>query len=375
MLLDEIGTRLDDQGIASSSGDDGWVLVKSMLPDSSALQNKIVALIDTPGGSPSAYTELDEPHFQVLVRGDPITTVSSAYQEARSKIDEVKRDLHAITPRLLSDTHFAGIWALQDPFLLEYDKSDRPVLAINFRALRERTSVLFSYSAGDSLAASSSFGRITSSSAPATFADIAIVGASSELGTVSTAANNEARIQWMSTASSAGPRTFKTLLLEDSRKNLIDESDDFGEWTLNNNLSRSSEQTSPSGSTDAWLLTSSSAAARGFISRDSTFESSIRRVLSVFAKPNDSTQSLVELRSSDGTIKIDMQIDWSGGIPSMSIASAGSSVAVEEQWRDGFWRMQAVSTADLSTGIYTTRLYPAASGTTDSAFFYGAQLE
>ena len=139
MLLDEIGTRLDDSGIASSSGDDGWVLVKSMLPDSSALQNKVVALIETPGEAPDAYTELDKPHFQVLVRGDSIATVSSAYSVASAKADEIKRDLHAITPGSLSGRHYAGIWALQDPFLLEMDKSDRPVLVVNFRAFRSRT--------------------------------------------------------------------------------------------------------------------------------------------------------------------------------------------------------------------------------------------
>ena len=139
MLLDEIGTRLDDQGIASSSGDDGWVLVKSMLPDSSALQNKIVALIETPGEAPDAYTELDKPHFQVLVRGDSIATVSSSYSVARAKIEAIKTDLHTLGPITLSGRHFPAIWALQDPFLLEMDKSDRPVLVINFRAFRSRT--------------------------------------------------------------------------------------------------------------------------------------------------------------------------------------------------------------------------------------------
>ena len=138
-LLDEIGQRLDDQGIASSSGDDGWVLVKSMLPDSSALQDKLVAIIEIPGDEPSAATELDRPHFQIKVRGDPFTTVSSAYEEARAKAEEIKVDLHAITPGSLSGRHYAGIWALQDPFLLKYDMSDRPILAIGFRAFRSRT--------------------------------------------------------------------------------------------------------------------------------------------------------------------------------------------------------------------------------------------
>ncbi len=138
-ILDEIATRLDDQGIASSSGDDGWVLVKSMLPDSSALQDKIVALIETPGEAPDAYTELDRPHFQVLVRGDPITTVSSAYETARAKAEEIKIDLHTLGPVTLSGRYFPAIWAMQDPFLLEYDQNDRPTFVMNVRAFRSRT--------------------------------------------------------------------------------------------------------------------------------------------------------------------------------------------------------------------------------------------
>ena len=110
-----------------------------MLPDSSALQNKIVAIIETAGEAPDASTELDKPHFQVIVRGDPITQVSSAYEETRAKADQITIDLHAINPGTLSGRHYPGIWALQDPFLLEYDQNDRPVLSTEFRAFRSRT--------------------------------------------------------------------------------------------------------------------------------------------------------------------------------------------------------------------------------------------
>ena len=138
-LLQEIGTELDYKGIASTSGADGWLLVKSMLPDSSALQDKIVALIETPGEPPDAYTEVDKPHFQVLVRGDPITTVSSAYEEASAKAKEIKRDLHRIGPATLRGRYFPAMWAIQDPFLLEVDQNDRPTFVMNVRAFRSRT--------------------------------------------------------------------------------------------------------------------------------------------------------------------------------------------------------------------------------------------
>lgn len=138
-LLDEISQRLADQGLASSSGADGWLLVKSMLPDSSALQDKIVALIETPGEPPDAQTEVDKPHFQVLVRGDPINQVSSAYETAQAKAQAIKRDLHRLGPVTLSGRYYPAMWAMQDPFLLEVDKRDRPTFVMNVRAFRSRT--------------------------------------------------------------------------------------------------------------------------------------------------------------------------------------------------------------------------------------------
>lgn len=138
-LLQEVGTHLAYDGLASSSGVDGWVLMKSLLPDSSALQDKIVALVETPGEPPDAYTEVDKPHFQVLVRGDPITTVSSAYETASAKAKEIKRNLHRSGPATFRGRYFPAMWSLQDPFLLEYDQNDRPTFVMNVRAYRSRT--------------------------------------------------------------------------------------------------------------------------------------------------------------------------------------------------------------------------------------------
>lgn len=138
-LLDEIGAILSTQGVASSSGVNGWLLALSFMPDSSAIQDKVVALIETPGLPPEAGTELDQPGFQVRVRGDPISTTTTSYQEARQKIEDVKTTLHGLTPGSYSTRHYPGVWAEQEPFLLRYDENDRPELAMNFRAMRSRT--------------------------------------------------------------------------------------------------------------------------------------------------------------------------------------------------------------------------------------------
>lgn len=139
MLVDEIGTRLSTQGIASSSGESGWYLFLGMMPDSTAIADKAVSITETPGGPPYARIELDEPHFQLRVRGASLFDASSAYVEARAKMEDAKLALHGLTPGTYSGWYYAGLWAMQEPFLLEYDANNRPNLACNFRALRSRT--------------------------------------------------------------------------------------------------------------------------------------------------------------------------------------------------------------------------------------------
>jgi hypothetical protein len=97
-----------------------------------------VAVVETAGFPNLARVEVDQPGFQVRVRGEAVGS-SSAYTEARDKIDAIKLDLHGIAPGSLSGRHYVGIWAEQDPFLLEYDMSNRPHLICNFRVMRSRT--------------------------------------------------------------------------------------------------------------------------------------------------------------------------------------------------------------------------------------------
>ena len=138
-LLDDIGARLLASGLASSSGVGGYVLTKSWMPDSSAMQDKIVALFQTPGGPPNPRTELDHPAFQVMVRGGSVAKSTGAYADAESKADAIKRDLHALVLTSSSGRYYPGIIAQQDPFLLEHDAQRRPVLVVNFLAMRSRT--------------------------------------------------------------------------------------------------------------------------------------------------------------------------------------------------------------------------------------------
>ena len=183
----------------------------------------------------------------------------------------------------------------------------------------------------------------------------------------------------MSAEASCGPREFPTLLLEDSRKNLIDEPEDFGQWNTAGGLTRSSGQDDPYGGTAAWRLEDGTTAQQGDLTRTFTVDVSTQATLAVFVKPGttpSSTGSRILLRSTGGTDFIDVNIVFSSGIPAMSFAgNQGEQANPDELWRGGWWRLAPRSTGNLSTGTYTVFFVPANTTGVGDIFVHGLQLE
>lgn len=244
----------------------------------------------------------------------------------------------------------------------------------SFDPLYHGSAVLFSYRAGGSLEASSSFGRVTSSSAPATFATLSSDGGG--FGTLSTALSNQGRIHWMSADASCGPRTFPTLLLEDDRENLIDESEDFDQWTTVSAV-LTSGQNDPYGGTNAWRLEDNSTLSIGRILRDFTVKADGMGI-AVFLRvgTNASTSgSRVRVTGASGSIVVDFTAVFSSGVPSQSF-TIGSSFGPVDRWREGWYRLSAGTTVSISTGTATMRIDAVKTAAeTGDVFVFGAQAE
>lgn len=145
VLLAEISGKLAAAGVCSSSGANGWALVRNWLPDSTAVADKMVALIDTGGSTPMLPVEIDKPTWQVLVRGDSMARVAGAAETAKAEADAIYGVLHGLGGVLLPTSSAAGaryyvqVQALQSPALLRYDEQQRPVYVTNYMAWRSRT--------------------------------------------------------------------------------------------------------------------------------------------------------------------------------------------------------------------------------------------
>lgn len=231
---------------------------------------------------------------------------------------------------------------------------------------------LFSYHAGDRIE-EGTFSRAGVASYP----ELAGGGG---YGTLTTAASGAARLGWYSTASSAGPRTFPALLLEEQRTNWVRQSENFASTLWGKTITATSGQTDPRGGTAAFLLSDGSTAVTQSMAQSITITASSRAALSWFLRQgttNPSGGSELLLRTTNGaTTHIRANVQWSSGRPTAAITNRGTLVAVE-RWRGGWYRVSARTTAAISTGNYSVLLIPAiaSAATKGNVYAFGAQVE
>lgn len=130
----DIKDKLVSLGVGTFAATSGWGIYIGSEPDGPDVQDTVITLYDSSGGEPNPAWLLDEPHVQVRVRGS-----RADYTGAYDKAYEVLDALLGLPAETLGGTVYTGIWALNDPFLLGYDDSRRPVFTVNFRIVREPT--------------------------------------------------------------------------------------------------------------------------------------------------------------------------------------------------------------------------------------------
>lgn len=123
-FLDDLATQLD--AAAVTGGATGWTALKAFMSND---PDKVVVLTES-GGAPSEQGEVgyDFPSFQALVR-------SSAYDyaTARTKADAV---ISALNNTQVGSTVF--IFSRHAPLPIGYDQNNRPMISINFDAMKVR---------------------------------------------------------------------------------------------------------------------------------------------------------------------------------------------------------------------------------------------
>ena len=115
----------------------GWYMYKGMLPDSSALPDKGIGLIETAGAGVMERVQMEQPGLQMVVRGDQLNSTSTdVYATAAAKMNQARDVLAGYAGSSGSiGVHYLGIWCQNQAFF-GYDDTWRPIFISNFRVMK-----------------------------------------------------------------------------------------------------------------------------------------------------------------------------------------------------------------------------------------------
>lgn len=116
-----------------------WLIYKGHMPDSTAINTRAIALLETAGGGVMGRIDMETPRLQVLVRGVPMHQTSTTYPEAESKMTDLVGAIHGYAGSALTTTHWAGAWCEDGPTFEGYDEGWRPQFSATFRVWRSTT--------------------------------------------------------------------------------------------------------------------------------------------------------------------------------------------------------------------------------------------
>lgn len=136
-FLDDVSTILTSSTVAG--GATGWPVYLGHMPDSSAIGDKAVALIETPGQEDMDRVDVERPGLQVVVRGAPTNTTSTAYQDAQARAKLINAALHTFQGTPSSGTYIPGVWNQSGPFFGGFDEGWRPFFSANYLVWRQTT--------------------------------------------------------------------------------------------------------------------------------------------------------------------------------------------------------------------------------------------
>lgn len=199
-------------------------------------------------------------------------------------------------------------------------------------------------------------------------------------GTLTTAASGAARTHWMSTASSVGPRTFPTLLLEDQRTNRVKDNRNLNttNWAWNGTGSLTTGQSDPWGGTNATLLNDATTTVTVERRQTIIITSATRATISVLVKAHTTvgTGSFRLMTTNAATTHIRGTLTWSSG-KLTAVAAVGTLVANPERYRGGYYRFGVRTTGNLTTGNRFLGLRPASTavGSKGGLYVSGVQVE
>jgi hypothetical protein len=166
----------------------------------------------------------------------------------------------------------------------------------------------------------------------------------------------------------------KGILIEESRANLVIQSEDFNTtWSASNVAVFTNTTASPSGQMNVDTLTPSSVS--GVLSQNITFTGNGDKSISIFVLAGTSGKTLYFLRDTTAaTPRGIATITWTGGVPSV-VGSSGGTVQGVDAYGNGWYRIRLLCAGVVAANANSLRIQPDSVTGTGTVTVWGAQAE
>jgi hypothetical protein len=197
-LIQHVAEILSSASVATTSSTGTWRIVgRDFIEGTQVSTTEGAQIVITPTGGfgREINARLDRPTFQIRVIA-PSTGSTGLDLGTDNKLADIVGALNNFNGTLSDGWPYISIDLRNGPLYLGRDENQRPMYSMNFEVIRaDSPEILFEWTPGAGVG-NGTFARVTSTSAPASYA---VSTPSEQWGTLTTAKSGEARVEWVST--------------------------------------------------------------------------------------------------------------------------------------------------------------------------------
>ena len=166
----------------------------------------------------------------------------------------------------------------------------------------------------------------------------------------------------------------RAVLLEPGRTNLCIRSQELNLWSASGASVPTTNATAPDGSATAAVLQAASTA--GWVGITTTYTADGVKCVEVYLKAGTSIRSAIVIRDTTANVfRHQVQVTWSGGVPSPTTASGSGTIFGVESLDDGWYRILLNADGIVAANTNQVRIYPDDAAGTGTVIAWNPQSE
>lgn len=153
---------------------------------------------------------------------------------------------------------------------------------------------------------------------------------------------------------------------------LVTDPENFGAWATIGTIVRTGGQADPLGGVAAYYLDSNGSSADSLL-QTVTFTGNATKAFAIYMRTLSSSQSSFQIwDATASTMRLEVTVTWSGGIPTLSVGSGAGTLYAVADVGNGWYRLMAAANGVIAANTNQFKIFPDSSGGLGQLYVFGA---